>query len=197
MRYATAVRRLRTIADSCTRALTATGDIPLTAVYVFGPVLEAPGDETETVDVVFALDVPPAELPWGVEPPLGHALVELLGLDKAPVRRVWRPANRPVANHLIRRPLRIWSTAGPDEAALEALAQQRAEHLRLDDPAPHEARAQREIERAEALAHLRHLRDQYHDPLWRHGYRRTGRRPDDHLWHALDGFLELQDAATS
>ncbi|RLU82527.1 hypothetical protein CTZ27_29805 [Streptomyces griseocarneus] len=194
MRYATAVRRLRTIAGSCTRALNSSADIPLAAAYVFGPVLDAPGNDAEAVDVAFALAMPPAELPWGVEPPVGHVLADLLSLDKAPVRRVWRPAGRPVANHLIRRPLRIWSTAGPDEAALDALAHQRAEHLRLDVPAPHEARAQRETEHAEALAHLRHLRDHYHDPLWRRSP--AGRRPDEHLWHALDGFLELQDATT-
>jgi hypothetical protein len=40
----------------------------------------------------------------------------------------------------------------------------------------------------------RHIRDHYYDPLWRR--RRSGQLPGDHLWHALDGFLELQDAAT-
>ncbi|WP_424892217.1 DUF7711 family protein [Streptomyces sp. XH2] len=194
MRHATAVRRLRNIADSCARALTSSGDIPLAAAYAFGPVLDAPGDEVEILDVAFALTMPPSELPWGIEPPLCHALAELLSLGKAPVRRVWRPASRPVANHLIHRPLRIWTTAGSDETALNALAQRQAEHLRLDDPPPHEARAQRETERAVALAHLRHIRDHYHDPLWRRPLRHCGQRPDDYLWHALDGFLELHDA---
>jgi hypothetical protein len=152
-------------------------DPALAAAYVFGPVLDEPANDLEVVHVAFALDVPAARLPWGVEPPVCSALAERLGVTKAPVHRVWRPAGRHIANHLIRRPLRIWSAAGREEAALDALAHQRAETLRLDDPAPSQAHAQREAEQAESLAHLREIRDGYQDPAWRRHHRSAGQPP--------------------
>lgn len=196
MRYATAVRRLRTVADSCTRAMVHPAEPPLVAVYAFGPVLDEPGNDVDVVQVAFILDMPAAQLPWGVEPPACTALAERLGVTKAPVHRVWRSADRPVANHVIRRPLRIWSTVGIDEAALDALAHQQAEPLRADDPAPAQAHAQRESERGESLAHLREIRDRYQDPGWRRRHRSAGQPPEIYLWSALDGFLELEDATT-
>ncbi|MET7489382.1 hypothetical protein [Streptomyces sp. NPDC005538] len=197
MRYATAVRRLRTVADSCTRALVFPAEPPLVAAYVFGPVLDEPGNDVEVVQVAFVLDMPAAQLSWGVEPPACSALAERLGVTKAPVHRVWRPAERHIVNHAIRRPLRIWSTAGIDETALEALTHQQAEPLREDGPAPAQANAQRESERREALAHLRDIRDHYQDADWRRRHRSAGQPPETYLWSALDGFLELEDAATS
>ncbi|GAA2720433.1 MULTISPECIES: hypothetical protein [Streptomyces] len=196
MRYATAVRRLRTVADSCTRALVLPTEPPLVAVYVFGPVLDDPGNDVEVVQVAFALDMPAAQLPWGVEPPACAALAERLGVTKAPVHRVWRSADRHIANHVIRRPLRIWSVAGSDETALDALAHQQAEPLRADDPDPAQAHAQRASERGESLAHLREIRDRYQDPDWQRRHRSAGQPPEIYLWSALDGFLELEDATT-
>ncbi|WP_055531623.1 DUF7711 family protein [Streptomyces graminilatus] len=196
MRYATAVRRLRTVADSCTRALVLSTEPPLAAAYVFGPVLDEPGNDVEVVQVAFVLDVPAADLPWGVEPPACSALAERLGVTRAPVHRVWRSADRHVTNHMIRRPLRIWSLAGVDEAALDALVHQQAEPLREDDPAPAQAHAQRESERAESLTHLMEIRDRYHDPDWRRRHRSAGQPPETYLWSALDGFLELEGVTT-
>lgn len=196
MRYATAVRRLRTVADSCTRALVFPAEPSLVAAYVFGPVLEEPGNDVEVVQVAFVLNAPAAHLPWGVEPPACSALAERLGVTKVPVHRVWRSVDRHIANHVIRRPLGIWSPAGVDEAALDALAHQQAEPLREEDPAPAQAHAQRESERGESLAHLREIRDRYQDPDWRRRHRSAGQPPETYLWSALDGFLELEDATT-
>lgn len=196
MRYATAVRRIRSVADSCAHALVLTAEPPLVAAYAFGPVLDAPGNDADVVQVAFVLDMPAAHLPWGVEPPACSALAERLGVVKAPVHRVWRSADHHVANHVIRRPLRIWSTAGIDEEALDALARQQAEPLRVYDPTPTQAHAQRESERREALAHLREIRDRYQDPAWRRRHRSAGHPPETYLWSALDGFLELEDATT-
>lgn len=194
MRYATAVRRLRAVADSCTHALVFPAEPPLVAAYVFGPVLDEPGNDVEVVQVAFVVDMPAARLPWGVEPPACAALAERLGVTKAPVHRVWRSVDRHIDNHAIRRPLRIWSTTGIDETALEALAHQQAEPLREDGPDPAQAHAQRESERRESLAHLRDIRDHYQDPDWRRRHRSAGQPPETYLWSALDGFLELEDA---
>lgn len=190
MHHTTAVRQLRAIADSCGRAATLFPDQPLLAVYAFGPVLDGP-DGLDVVDAVFAIDVPPAEVPWGIEPPACRNLAAVMRWDKAPVRRFWRPAARPVANHLIRRPLRIWTPAGPDDDALHALAERRADPLRLPDPDADTARRQREAERAEALTHLRTVRDRFNDPEWRRRHRGDGLYPETYLWGAVDGYLDL------
>lgn len=110
MHHNTAVRRLRTIAEDCDRVGSLfDGEDGLVAVYAFGPVLDQPGQELEAVNILLVLGLSAAELPWGVEPPGCTSLAHLLRLDKAPVLRRWRPAEWPVANHEIRRPMPIWS----------------------------------------------------------------------------------------
>ena len=98
MHHNTAVRRLRTIAEDCDRAGSLLGgNGGLVAVYAFGPVLDQPGQELEAVNVVLVVDMPAAELPWGVEPPACSSLAHFLRLDKAPVLRRWsggRPPSR-------------------------------------------------------------------------------------------------------
>ena len=60
MRYDTAVRRLRTIAESCERPNRLMDAPILVAAYVFGDVLEAPA-ELPRVQVAFVIDCPPEE----------------------------------------------------------------------------------------------------------------------------------------
>src|SRR6266536_215671 len=125
VRHETALRRLRTIAERCQRVSGLWEQEPvLLAAYVFGAVLDG-RTEVPVVQVAFVLDLPADELTWCTHPPSCAGLPRLLEIDKAPVDWYWRPAVRPVSNHAIHRPLRIWSTDGVDDAALAALARGR------------------------------------------------------------------------
>jgi hypothetical protein len=140
MRYATAIRRLRQIAEDAQQVRLPGEDPLVAAIYTFGTILEAPA-QLEVVDIALVADEPADELTWGAEPPWTVGVVERLRLDKAPVRWFFRPTVWPVWNHHIREPLRIYSaTDGPDADALTALAHSDAEHLRL--PAPSAAERQ-------------------------------------------------------
>ena len=94
----------------------------LIGAYAFGTILE-PGADMEWVQVALVVDLPADELPWCTVPPSCAGLSRVLELGKAPVNWFLRPSVWPIANHLIRRPLRIWSLEnGVDEVALDALA---------------------------------------------------------------------------
>jgi hypothetical protein len=48
-----------------------------------------------------------------------------------------------------------------------------------------------------STAHLRTVRDRYRDDVdWRRSHRGDGRHLEDHLWQAVDGYLDLLDAST-
>jgi hypothetical protein len=194
MRYATAVRRLRQIAEDAHR-VRLPGEEPLVAaIYTFGTILEAP-DAPDGVDIALVANEPAEELTWGTEPPWTIGIVERLRLDKAPVRWFFRPAVWPVWNHHIREPLRIYSAAdGPDAGALYALAHGDAEHLRLPAPSAAERREQAEIELDAAHHHLRAVHEPYWDRDCRREHKGFGIYPDTHLWNAVWGYLDLQDA---
>ena len=48
-----------------------------------------------------------------------------------------------------------------------------------------------------ALAHLREVRDKYWDHDWRREHRGYGRCPENELWDAVEGYLDLLDASRS
>ena len=48
-----------------------------------------------------------------------------------------------------------------------------------------------------ALAHLREVRDKYWDHDWRREHRGDGRHPENELWDAVQGFLDLVHASRS
>jgi hypothetical protein len=195
VRYETAIRRLRTIAARCHQAAGLWEDEPfLVGAYTFGAVLDVPAD-VEVVQVAFVLDLPPDELAWCAQPQSCVGLPHLLEIDKAPVDWCWRPALRPVSNHLIDRPLRIWSLDGPDTAALDALERGDAEKLRLPAPAAAEARQQLTDEMEASIAHLRRVEAGYWQRNWRNSHRGSGVYPENHLWDALHGYLDLLDAS--
>jgi len=200
MRFATAVGRLTAIAQDCDRVGSLLpgdeeGDGSLLAVYAYGPVVDQAGRDMEVVRLVLVLDLPAEELPWGVEPPECTALAALLRLDKAPVLWRWRPGQWPVWNHEIRRPMPIWTREGVQGAALDALSSGRAEPFRLPEPAESEQLAQAEVELAVSLAHLRAVRERYwEDREWRRAHRGGGRYPEEYLWQAVDGYLDMVDS---
>jgi hypothetical protein len=190
MRHETAVRRLRTIADRCEQARGLWDERLLLGAYAFGTVLHSRSD-LDVVQVAFVLDLPPDDLTWQALPPSCVGLARLLDLDKTPVEWHLRPAVWPVSNHVIRRPLRIWSTDGPDVAALDALGRGDAEPLRLPEPDDATAREQLAAELAASLAHLRRVEQRYWEPDWRREHRGSGLHPEDHLWRAVHGHLDL------
>lgn len=199
MRHDTAVRRLHTIAEDCdkfTRLLG--GATGLLGAYAYGAVLDHPDRDLDAVNLALVVDLAAEELPWGVEPPECTSLADLLRLDKAPVLWRWRPGEWPVANHEIRRPMPIWNRDGVQSAALDALAGKQAEPFRITDPDDDTRAEQMARELATSSAHLRAVRDRYwEDANWRRSHRRDGRHPEDHLWQAVDGYLDLLDASAS
>lgn len=197
MRYETAIRRLRTIAARCQQAVGLWEDEPfLIGAYAFGAVLDTPGD-VEAVQVAFVLNLSPDELPWCAEPQPCIALAHLLELHKAPVEWYWRSALWPVSNHLIHRPLRIWSLDGPDASTLDALQHGDAEKLRPPAPTPADARRQLADELEVSLAHLRRVEAAYWDRDWRNSHRGSGIYPENHIWDAVHGYLDLIAASNS
>jgi hypothetical protein len=193
VRHQTAVRRLRTVAERCQRASGLWDDepFPLAAyAYAFGSVLESVAD-VDVVDLAFVLNLPADELSWFAEPQSLIGLPSLLEIDKAPVRWFWRPSVWPVANHLIHRPLRVWSLDGPDETALDALERGQAEHLRTPAPTAEQQREQLGVELAASLSHLRSVEAGFSERDWRSAHRGSGIYTENHLWNAVHGYLDL------
>lgn len=198
MRHVTAVRRLRHIAERCQRAChlwePGTG---LAAVYTFGECVE-PSAQTNTVDVVQILLVVHAEaddVPWCSRPPQYAGLPYVLELDKAPVDWFFWPVATPIGNHVVQSAVRIWDRDdGIDTDALDALATGCPGEFRLSPPG--EARRhQQEIDDMDtALRHLRYLRDHYWQRAWRSDHHAAGMAPENHLWDAVHGYLDLLDA---
>lgn len=195
MKRTTAIRRLRTIAESCDHARPLWENEPtLVAAYAFGMVLDPEIAELPGVDVAFVLDLPAEELPWGARPQSCLGLVSLLRLDKAPVNWFWRPSVWPVWNHKIRRPLLFWSPDGSDDEALDGLSSGDVERLRLPAPSREDEAEQLVVELDASLTYLRRVRDEFWERDWRQENRGFGVHPEDHLWNAVDGYLDLHDA---
>lgn len=195
MRRATAVRRLKVIAERCHQVcqLWTPGE-GLVAVHAFGAVLDADGDDgsVEVVQVALVVNEPPETVPWCVRPPGYTGLPYVLELEKAPVDWYFRSSSWPVGNHRIDRPLRIWSRdGGAEEAALAALARGEADALREPRPRPAVLRRQLGEELATATAHLRDVRDRYWQRTWRSDHHGAGIYPENHLWDAVHGYLDL------
>lgn len=189
------IRHLRTTAELCERTgRRDDGDHLLVAAYAFGPILE-PVDQLDVVQVALVLDLPAADLTWGARPPSCQWLRYVLELDKRPVWASWRPAEWPVWNHQIRRPLRLWSDVdGVEVEALDALSEGTAESHRSVEPSRDERIEQYRVELDACREHLRTVRDRFWDREWRRDHKGGGDYPEQHLWNAADGYLEMLDA---
>ena len=191
MRHQTAVRRLRTVAERCQHASGLWRDEPfLVGAYAFGDVLE-PVADAPAVQMAFVLNLPADELTWCAEPQSCVGLPHLLEIDKAPVEWYLRPAVWPVSNHMIHRPLRVWSLDGPDTAALDALERGAAEDLRMPAPTAAQLHEQLTEELSASLAHLRRVEAGFWERDWRNANRGHGVHPENHLWDAAHGYLDL------
>jgi hypothetical protein len=194
VRHQTAVRRLRIVAERCQRASGLWDDEPvLISAYAFGAVLEYRTD-MPVVQIAFVLNLPADELTWCAQPQSCTGLPHLLEIDKAPVEWYWRPSVWPVANHLIHRPLRVWSLDGPDTTVLDALERGEAEDLRMPAPTAAQLHEQLTAELAASLAHLRRIEAGFWERDWRSAHHGSGVHPEDHLWDAVRGYLDLLGA---
>jgi hypothetical protein len=197
MRYRRAVEKLRTLAEACESVKSwPPGDPFLLEAYVFGDVLEG-ADPLEYVEVALVVDLPPEEVPWESSPHGTAWLADQLRLDKGGFAYWWRSHLSAVPNHHIRGPVRFWSQEGPDKAVLQALAERRLGDLARLAPPPQTEREQLAEELGTALSRLRAVHASYWDHDWRHEHRRFGRDPEHHLWEAVQGYLDLYDAAES
>ncbi|MEJ2579727.1 MAG: hypothetical protein P8Z68_11650, partial [Kineosporiaceae bacterium] len=144
MRHATAVRRLRLIAERAQQVCALWDEgTGLAAVHAFGEVVEPPGERAsvEVVQVLLTVHAAADEVPWCARPPQFAGLPYVLELEKAPVDWYFWPAAIPVGNHVVTGPVLIWDrTAGIRTDALDALAAGRAEPLRQPRPGPAQRR---------------------------------------------------------
>jgi hypothetical protein len=197
MRYRRAVEKLRILAEACDSVKNWPPEDPfLLEAYVFGDVLEG-ADPLECVEVALVLNLPAEEVPWESSPHGTAWLADRLRLDKGGFAYWWRSHLSPVPNHRIRAPVRFWSQEGPDEAVLQALADRRFDDLPRLVPSPQAERESLAGDLAAALSRLRAVHASYWDHDWRREHRGFGRYPEHHLWEAVQGYLDLYDAAES
>jgi hypothetical protein len=195
MRYRRAVEKLQSLAEACEAVKGWPPENPfLLEAYVFGDVLEGM-DPLEYVEVVLVLNLPPEQVPWESSPHGTQWLADQLRLSKGGFAYWWRSHLDPVWNHHIRGPVRFWSHEGPDERALRNLTERRFGDLPRLTPSPQVQRDQLAGELDAALSHLRAVHTSYWDRDWRREHRGSGRYPEHHLWEAVQGYLDLHDAA--
>jgi hypothetical protein len=195
MRYARAVGKLRELAEECERLGTfpSRGESFLVEMYAFGEVLEGT-DPLDVVQIAGVINLPSEDVPWYSCPRGTAYLAESLRLSKGGYEYWWRSHRDPVWNHCIQRPVRIWSRDGVDEDALAALASRRFGDLNRLAPEPEEERRQLLVEGDVALRRLREVRERYWDYDWRREHKALDRYPENELWDAVAGYLDLLDA---
>lgn len=197
MRYRRAVEKLRVLADACQSTTRLPVDEPfLQEAYVFGDVLDG-ADPVESVQVALALDLSPEEVPWCSQPAGTAGLVDSLRLDKGGFAYWWRSRHEPVWNHVIRDPVRFWSLGGTDESVLDALRDRRFAELPRVSASPADLRQRVKLELGRALSQLHTVDQKYWDRDWRGEHRGGGRYPENHLWEAVDGYLDLLEAVAA
>ncbi len=194
MRYRRAVEKLRILAETCQDFKRFPAEEPfLLEAYVFGDVLRG-ADPLDSVEVALVINLPPHQVIWETTPRGTEWLADHLRLSKGGFAYFWRSHLDPVPNHHIRRPVRFWSLAGPDEDVLLALSERRLGDLPRVGSSPEADDAQRSAELRAALVHLRSVRDSYWDYDWRRDNRGGGRYPEHELWEAVQAYLDLLDA---
>jgi hypothetical protein len=194
VKRSTAISRLGDVADGLTRT-TSWPDAGIVAGYVFGALVEQAGD-LERVELALVVDARQDEVPWLARPARLEAIVAQLRFDKLPLSWWWRSTGGPVWNHHIRRAVRFWTASnGVDVAVVDSLAAGRTDQLPVSEPAdPQQLVAQLRSERDISRRQLAEVIDRFYDQNWRHEHTHQGVFPQDHLWWAAAGFLELDDA---
>ncbi|MGH8932075.1 MAG: DUF7711 family protein [Egibacteraceae bacterium] len=185
MEYGTAVEHLRRVAAACDRYFGRTTHPLCVGAYAYGELIEGAA-RLESASVVFALDLPPEEVPWGIESREVRGFVQ--HFIRVPLRWSCRPAAGPIATPEIQRPVRFWSLDGVDEDVLDALAGRRFDQLPVvPDPDPADLAA----ELGRTLRHLRTVVDRFWEPGWRREHKGGGVYPEQHLWNAAWAYLQM------
>ena len=164
----------------------------VTALWTFGEVLSS-RDDLDSLRVVLAVDVPIDDVAWLCPPVGAEHWSHATGLPKNPVAATWRSTRAPLWNHLIRRPLLIWSEPGGIAFdALSALRDGTAEGLRLPEPTPGEMTSSLQAELAVSLRALKSITAAYEERRFSPGRLEPAA---DALWNASAGYLEVLEAA--
>lgn len=191
----TAARNLRKVVATVHDWAAISQELPITEVWAYGEVLESSVGSIEVAQVALVVDLPTEEVTWFSTPPSLAGFASATRLENLPITIMWRPAAWPVWNHAIRCPVRIWSTSGPDDAALAALAAGTGiDNHRLVEPSSQVYLKQLLAELTASLTHLNGVADGYWERDWRADHKGSGTHPEDHLWCAVQGFLELRHA---
>jgi hypothetical protein len=193
MKRSTAIGRLSEVAEELDRA-SQWSEVSVIAGYVYGALVDG-DDELEYVLIALVVDEPAERVPWLSRPAHLEALAKFIRLDKVPIGWWWRPVEWPVWNHQIPRAACFWTRDnGRDERVIEALRAHSIDGIQLAEPADADSlRAQVEVERATARRHLASVTNSFGDRDWRRDHKGDGAYPEDALWAAAAGFVELDD----
>jgi hypothetical protein len=194
VKRSTALARLGDVADALenTRSWR---DSVVVAGFVYGELLEG-SDDLERVRLAFVVDLPVEAVVWMTRPARLEAFAGLLRFDRLPLSWRWRPVGWPVWNHEITRAVCFWSAAdGRRTAVFDGLRLGRTEGLELEHPSSEEELVEQLlVEREVARRHVQTTVDRFYERDWRLEHRGHGVHPEDHLWWAIAGFLDLDDA---
>ena len=165
------------------------------AAYVYGSLLDVEA-ELDHVSLAFVVNEPATSVPWMSRSPHLEALAALVRFPKLRLSWCWRPAEWPVWNHEIDRAVLVWTVeGGREEEAILALTSGDFEGVTMAAPKNRdELVAQLRVERDVGRRHLASVLDSFYDADWRRAHRNEDVRPEDHLWWASAGYLELDDA---
>ncbi len=193
MKRSTAIGRLNDVAAELDRARQ-WSEVSVIAGYVYGALVDG-DDELEYVSIALVVDEPGDDVPWLSRPAHLEALAKFIRLDKLPIVWRWRPAEWPVWNHQIPRAACFWTRDnGRDEHVIEALRARSIDDVRFTEPTDADSlRKQVEAERATARRHLASVTNSFGDRDWRRDHKGDGAYPEDTLWAAAAGFVELDD----
>jgi hypothetical protein len=198
VKYATAVRHLREMADVANESLgfrDSPFGWPLEELWVGGKLLQFP-QELESGSVVLVLDLPVKKLPWLHEQRDVGWVAERLRLGKRPYVWACRPAGWPAWNCRDRRVVRFWTAEqGVHDEVIDAFSERDGAALTVVEPSDQELAEQLRNELAVSWEHLRYVLDHYEDRPWRD--RNRVYPTDDPLWRAAQGVREIEDAVKS
>ncbi|MEP7114376.1 MAG: hypothetical protein ABI862_14010 [Ilumatobacteraceae bacterium] len=189
----TAIGRLSDVADGLDRSKQWPGPA-VAAAYVYGEFLDL-SIEVERVQLALVVDQPAAVVAWMSRPAQLEALAAMLRFDKLPLSWCWRPLEWPVWNHEITGGVCFWTIdGGVDQHALDVLLSGEVGPLMLGPADREQLMDQLRVEREVGWQHLAEVTERFHDSEWRRAHRGDGVYPEDHLWSAAAGYLELQRA---
>lgn len=193
MKYSTAVGRLRSVAADLS-SLVGWEGFPIVEAHVYGDLIDA-ANEVDLISLAFVVDRPVEEVTWLARPAHLEAVASQLRLDKLPTGWRWRPSAWLAWNHEIVGPVAFWSKdVDTDESALEALGKRRLTGLRYGpgdevafeqqlrggargNPTPPRG-GRRFLSRSRMAPRAQRIR----------------RVPEDRLWWATKGVLDLEAA---